>query len=165
MCEIASRTASATPPETAKPRPARRAFAQRRGLGDLVKVDALGLEHAHDLFKRQDKIDFAAHGRAHGFKLLCAARPDERDLLARVLLLAEARREHHGVSAMEMQFACSGKSFFAMTAQLGQQDVAMNGWLGGDLLQKVLRLVKRAEVCCRRPLPPHAGSRASSSRP
>lgn len=48
---------------------------------------------------------------------------------------------------MEMQFACSGKSFFAMTAQLGQQDVAMNGWLGGDLLQKVLRLVERAEVC------------------
>ena len=41
-----------------------------------------------------------------------------------------------GVSAIEMQFACSGNSFFAITDQAGQQDVAMNGSFSGTSLTK-----------------------------
>ena len=41
-----------------------------------------------------------------------------------------------GVSAIEMQFACSGNSFFAIVDHAGQQEVAMNGSSSGTSLMK-----------------------------
>ena len=124
----------------------RRAFAQRSGLGDLGEVDALCLEHAHDLFKRQNKIDLAAHARAHGFELFRAARPDERDLLAGVLLLAEARREHHGRERHGDAVRLLREELFCHICPARAAGCRHERLLSGDLLQKVLCLVERAEI-------------------
>ncbi len=124
----------------------RRAFAQRSGLGDLGEVDALCLKHAHDLFKRQNKIDLTAHARAHGFELFSAARPDERDLLAGVLLLAEARREHHGRERHGDAVRLLREELFCHICPARAAGCRHERLLSGDLLQKVLCLVERAEI-------------------
>ena len=41
-----------------------------------------------------------------------------------------------GVSAIEIHFACSGKSFFAIIAHAGQQEVAINGISSGTSFTK-----------------------------
>ena len=63
---------------------------------DLVKVDALGVEHPPQLLKGQHEVHIAADGAAAGLQLLGGAGPDERHPAAGVLLLLQAGRQHHG---------------------------------------------------------------------
>ena len=136
MCEIASRTASATPPETAKPRPA--AVPSRSGA--VLVISAKLMPFASNMpmtssnvrtkstslrtLVRMASSFFALHGPMNAtFSPGCCC-------------LQRRAVSTMGVSAMEMQCACSGKSFFAISAQLGQQDVAMNGCSAGTFFRK-----------------------------